>query len=184
MYNWEIKFLRCWGSNLGSLVSEATALPTEPPPLPVWWPLCLGSLWRHCWPKKATKAHHKLFHFMSWVVSRLSWKLFFFFLLSAFNYCFLPLIKSFVQALKNLKKTENSQEHIHQCLEFLRPSFSSSGYSSRSVIKRLIEWKSEALVIFDAKKRYWLLILAFWCRALCSSDSFLFVASYVLITYW
>ena len=55
MYNWEIKFLQCWGSNLGFLVSEATALPTEPPPLPVWWPLCLGSLWRHCWPKKLRK---------------------------------------------------------------------------------------------------------------------------------
>ena len=28
------KVCRCWDSNRGSLVSEATALPTEPPPLP------------------------------------------------------------------------------------------------------------------------------------------------------
>ena len=29
------KVCRCWDSNRGSLVSEATALPTEPPPLPL-----------------------------------------------------------------------------------------------------------------------------------------------------
>ena len=34
MYNWQIKFCRCWDLNCRSLVLEATALPTEPPPLP------------------------------------------------------------------------------------------------------------------------------------------------------
>ena len=35
------KFLRCWDSNLGSLVSEVTALPTVPLPLP-HKPTCLS----------------------------------------------------------------------------------------------------------------------------------------------
>ena len=34
MYNWYVKFCRCWVSNRGSLVSEATALLTEPSPSP------------------------------------------------------------------------------------------------------------------------------------------------------
>ena len=36
MYNWQIQFFGFQDSNCGSLVSEATALPTEPPPLPKW----------------------------------------------------------------------------------------------------------------------------------------------------
>ena len=34
------KVCRCWDSNRGSLVSEATALPTEPPPLPIHLCVC------------------------------------------------------------------------------------------------------------------------------------------------
>ena len=34
MYNWLIKFSQSWNLNRKSLVSEVTALPTEPPPLP------------------------------------------------------------------------------------------------------------------------------------------------------
>ena len=38
LFNFNVQFVdkvcRCWDSNHGSLVSEATALPTEPPPLP------------------------------------------------------------------------------------------------------------------------------------------------------
>ena len=33
-YNWQIKLSRCWDSNCGYLVPEATTLPTQPPPLP------------------------------------------------------------------------------------------------------------------------------------------------------
>ena len=36
MYNWLTKFCRCWDLNRGSLVSEVTALQTEPLPLPVY----------------------------------------------------------------------------------------------------------------------------------------------------
>ena len=33
LYNWQVKFCGCLDSNRGSLMLEATALPTEPQPL-------------------------------------------------------------------------------------------------------------------------------------------------------
>ena len=49
-YNWWIKLCRCWDSNCGSLVSKATALPTEPPSLPkkVLFVSSHALTWRGC----------------------------------------------------------------------------------------------------------------------------------------
>ena len=56
IYNWYIKLCRCWDSNRGSLLLEATTLPTEPPPLPSntnslvsnnsWWRAARSKSWK------------------------------------------------------------------------------------------------------------------------------------------